>query len=55
MEACLDGSTDVEMCQDGQFNHSEVRFEVTQLGAGILRSSLSPEEGLLVYVDLQLA
>ena len=31
----------------------ELKFEVTQLGAGILRSSLSPEEGLLVYVDLQ--
>jgi hypothetical protein len=30
----------------------EVKFEVTQLGAGILKSSLSPEEGLLVYVDL---
>jgi DNA polymerase theta len=33
----------------------EGKFEVTQLGSGILRSTLSPEEGLLVYVDMQKA
>jgi hypothetical protein len=31
----------------------DVKFSVTQLGAGILRAGLSPDEGLLVYVDLQ--
>lgn len=30
----------------------EHHFELTQLGQGILRSGLAPEEGLLVYADL---
>jgi|LauGreDrversion4_2_1035121.scaffolds.fasta_scaffold203542_3 hypothetical protein len=33
----------------------EVHYELTQLGAGILRSGLAPEEGLLVYDDLKRA
>ena len=33
----------------------EFRFEISQLGKAILRSGLSPEEGLLVYLDLMKA
>lgn len=30
----------------------EFQFEITQLGLAILKSGLTPEEGLLVYLDL---
>ena len=33
----------------------EVGFEISQLGQGIFVSGLAPEEGLLVYIDLQKA
>lgn len=35
--------------QDSDF---EFQFEITQLGMAILKSGLTPEEGLLVYLDL---
>ena len=31
---------------------TEFRFNVSHLGSAILKSGLSPEEGLLVYLDL---
>jgi hypothetical protein len=31
---------------------SEYFFETTKLGNAIIKSGLSPEEGLLVYIDL---
>lgn len=38
-----------------QVSNFEWRFETTQLGTAILKSGLTPEEGLLVYLDLKRA
>lgn len=47
-----------ERHKDGKDPESEptsFSFEITHLGSAILKSGLSPEEGLLVYLDLQKA
>ena len=40
------------LIENEELEKKELRFEATQLGLAILRSGLSPEEGLLVYQDL---
>lgn len=44
---------DVEL--SSQESNFEFRFETTQLGMAILKSNLTPEEGLLIYLDLKQA
>jgi hypothetical protein len=40
---------------DPEIEPTSFSFEITHLGNAILKSGLSPEEGLLVYLDLQRA
>ena len=44
------GDEDVQSEEEN--TNFEFQFEITQLGMAILKSGLTPEEGLLVYLDL---
>ena len=50
-----DGDDNLKEDLSSQESDFEFRFETTHLGMAILKSGLTPEEGLLVYLDLKQA